>query len=151
VEQDLAAEAGDFIVRRADTLYAYQLAVVVDDAEQGVTDVVRGADLLASTPRQIFLQRLLGHPTPRYLHLPVAATAAGEKLSKQTRARPVDPACPGPALAGALAFLGQEPPADLGARPLQEIWGWAHAHWNPGRIPCAAALPAPPGATRESE
>ncbi|MGA8033901.1 MAG: tRNA glutamyl-Q(34) synthetase GluQRS, partial [Casimicrobiaceae bacterium] len=103
--QDLAAEVGDFVLRRSDGLYAYQLAVVVDDAAQGITDVVRGADLLASTARQVFLQRSLGYPTPRYLHVPVAADGRGDKLSKQTRA----PALSGDPLPGLLAawrFLG---------------------------------------------
>ncbi|MCB2560756.1 tRNA glutamyl-Q(34) synthetase GluQRS, partial [Listeria monocytogenes] len=84
VTQHLAHDSGDFLLKRADGFWAYQLAVVVDDAEQGVTDVVRGADLLDATPRQIFLQRLLGVPTPRYLHVPVVRNENGEKLSKQT-------------------------------------------------------------------
>ena len=84
--QRLDSESGDFVLKRADGFWAYQLAVVVDDAEQGITDVVRGADLLDSTPRQIYLQRLLGVPTPRYLHVPVLRNANGEKLSKQTGA-----------------------------------------------------------------
>jgi glutamyl-Q tRNA(Asp) synthetase len=91
VSQQLASESGDFVLKRADGYWAYQLAVVVDDADQGVTDIVRGADLLDSTPRQIYLQRLLGLPTPRYLHLPVLRNAAGEKLSKQTGAPAVQP------------------------------------------------------------
>jgi glutamyl-Q tRNA(Asp) synthetase len=104
--QDVEREVGDFVLRRADGLWAYQLAVVVDDAEQQVTDVVRGADLLGSTGRQILLQRALGVPTPRYLHVPVVADANGEKLSKQTGAPPIDVEHPEEAIAGALSHLG---------------------------------------------
>src|SRR5207237_1080356 len=114
---------GDFVLYRADGLFAYQLAVVVDDAEQRVSDVVRGADLLDSTPRQIFLQQLLGLPTPRYLHVPVALDAGGDKLSKQTAATPVE-ASP-VALEQALSFLGQPPAASLDE---------AVRNWNPGLI-----------------
>jgi glutamyl-Q tRNA(Asp) synthetase len=106
----LRDEAGDFVIRRVEGWYAYQLAVVVDDAEQGITEVVRGADLLESTPRQIRLQRLLGLPTPDYLHLPLALDDAGRKLSKQDNARPVDRDAPLPALRAALVFLGQRVP-----------------------------------------
>jgi len=104
--QSLGQSAGDFVVRRVEGWYAYQLAVVVDDAEQAITEVVRGADLLDSTPRQIHLQHLLGLPTPDYLHLPVVLGDDGRKLSKQDRARPVDSTHPMPALRAALAFLG---------------------------------------------
>src|SRR5206468_2370103 len=122
MEQNLAREVGDFIVRRADGLFAYQLAVVVDDFEQNITDVVRGADLLASTARQILLQRLLGHPTPRYMHLPVAVNQAGEKLSKQTRAVPLTVTEAPSRLWQALRFLGQEPPTELAAAKIGGIW-----------------------------
>jgi glutamyl-Q tRNA(Asp) synthetase len=141
--QDLAAEAGDFVLLRADGLHAYQLAVVVDDAEQGITDVVRGADLLDSTPRQIYLQRLLNLRTPHYLHLPAAVNAAGEKLSKQTRAAPVDERDPVPALAQVMDYLGQAPPAQLRRAPLAEFWRWALAHWDPARVARRRSLPAP--------
>lgn len=121
-EQNLPAEVGDFVLLRADCFFAYQLAVVVDDAEQGITDIVRGEDLLASTPRQIYLQRLLGYPEPRYLHVPVVRNAAGEKLSKQTGATPVDASKPGPAIEAALRFLRLDPPDDLSPA---ELLKWA--------------------------
>jgi len=129
IVQSVEREVGDFVLFRADGLYAYQLAVVVDDAEQGVTDVVRGADLLDSTPRQILLQRLLGLPTPRYLHVPVAVNAAGEKLSKQTGAREARLED----IPRVLAFLGQDPVSDLRA---------AIRSWDPARIPRVRALSA---------
>jgi glutamyl-Q tRNA(Asp) synthetase len=109
VTQRLSGESGDFVLKRADGFWAYQLAVVVDDAEQGVTDIVRGADLLDSTPRQVFLQRVLGVPTPRYLHVPVVRNENGEKLSKQTGAlavAPGDEAAAVAALLQAARFLG---------------------------------------------
>jgi glutamyl-Q tRNA(Asp) synthetase len=133
IAQSVESEVGDFVLRRADGLHAYQLAVVVDDAAQGVTDVVRGADLLDSTARQIFLQRALGAPTPRYLHVPVATNEAGEKLSKQTAAAAVGPAD----VPAALRFLGM--PAAPALSPL-ELLGWATAHWDPARVPRARAL-----------
>jgi glutamyl-Q tRNA(Asp) synthetase len=143
IRQNLAVEVGDFVVRRADGLFAYQLAVVVDDFEQGVSDVVRGADLLASTPRQILLQRLLGYPTPDYAHLPVAVNASGEKLSKQTLATPLELEDASRHLWGALRFLGQEPPGELAAEAVPNVWGWAFAHWRPENIERKRSLPAP--------
>jgi glutamyl-Q tRNA(Asp) synthetase len=145
IASELASAAGDFIVLRADGLFAYQLAVVVDDAEAGITHVVRGADLLASTPRQIFLQQCLGVATPSYAHLPVAVNAGGEKLSKQTRAAPVDISRPGSALFAALEFLGQRPPLELCAAAVPEIWAWALENWQLDRV---ARGPALPGAGR---
>ena len=138
IEQDIEREIGDFVLLRADGLYAYQLAVVIDDADEGITDVVRGADLLDSTPRQIFLQQTLDLPTPRYLHVPVAVNAQGEKLSKQTLAQAVDCAHPLPALMAALHFLGQQPPT-LDSIPA--FWQWATANWQRGRVPKARTQP----------
>ena len=135
IAHDLEKETGDFVLLRADDVYAYQLAVVVDDVEQGVTDVVRGADLLDSTPRQIYLQRLLGHSTPRYLHVPAVVNAAGEKLSKQTGAAPVDASRRGRELERALAFLGQPAAADLAA---------AVRNWDASLIPARRAAAAAP-------
>ena len=132
---DLESTTGDFVLRRADGIIAYQLAVVVDDAASGITDIVRGADLLGSTFRQLFLQRLLGFPTPTYLHVPTATNADGEKLSKQTLAAPVAGDNPGPALWLALRFLGQQPPPDLRPAPPRDLLAWAVEHWRPASIP----------------
>ncbi len=141
--QDLAREVGDFVVKRADGLFAYQLAVVVDDAAQGVTDVVRGSDLIASTARQIELQRRLGVATPAYLHLPIALDAAGLKLSKQTLAAPL-PDVPLPALVAAWRFLEQPLPAGSAApASVAEFWSGALATWAPARLPPVPMLPAP--------
>ncbi|MGH8723524.1 MAG: tRNA glutamyl-Q(34) synthetase GluQRS [Burkholderiales bacterium] len=133
--QLLERDVGDFVLHRSDGQFAYQLAVVVDDAAQGVTEVVRGADLLDSTARQICLQRLLGLATPRYLHVPAAVSAAGEKLSKQTAAPPIDPARREDALRKALAFLGQSETGDLAE---------AVRNWDPGLIPARRAAAAAP-------
>ncbi len=138
----LARDVGDFVVERADGLFAYQLAVVVDDAAQQVTHIVRGADLLSSTPRQIHLQRLLGFPHVSYLHVPVALDAAGEKLSKQTEATAL-PRDPLPALVAAWRFLDQPPPA-APARTLDDFWSHALRAWTPRRLPPLAMLPSPP-------
>ena len=137
----LERESGDFVLYRSDGVYAYQLAVVVDDAEQGITDVVRGADLLASTPRQIYIQQLLRLPQPRYAHLPVAVNARGEKLSKQTLALPVDAAQPLPALMAALSFLGQPPPLGLERATVRELWAWAMGNWRLDRVPRVMSAP----------
>jgi len=131
----LESEFGDFVVRRADGLYAYQLAVVVDDAEQGITEVVRGADLLTSTPRQIHLQRLLGFPTPGYLHLPAALNAQGEKLSKQTQAEPLVRTDPVPVLWQALAYLGQSPLPEWKSATRTDFWAAVVARWSEEAIP----------------
>ncbi len=141
IEHDLERDLGDFLVYRMDDIYAYQLAVVVDDTEQGITDVVRGADLLGSTPWQIYLQQLLGLPQPRYAHLPVAVDEKGEKLSKQTFAMPLDAGNPQPALAAALAFLGQRPPRELARASVRELWDWALRNWRLEQVPRVVAAP----------
>ncbi len=128
--QQLESESGDFVIWRRDGLVAYHLAVVVDDFEQGVTEIVRGIDLMDSTCRQIWLQRLLGYPTPDYLHIPVAAHADGQKLSKLTGAQAVPLGRPERFLVQVLRALGQHPPAGLGNASLQEIWSWAIEHWH---------------------
>jgi glutamyl-Q tRNA(Asp) synthetase len=127
----LDTECGDFPLRRSDGVYTYQLAVVVDDAEQGVTHVVRGADLLVSTPRQIALYKALGYPLPVYMHLPVLLDEAGQKLSKQTLATPLSDTRPLPALRQAASFLGLEVPA---VDSVHEFWAQAIPAWHPTRI-----------------
>jgi len=134
ITQHLESEIGDFVVKRADGLFAYQLAVVVDDAAQGITHIVRGADLLASTARQIYLQRLLGLTTPAYMHLPIAVNKQGEKLSKQTLAAPVDTYKVSATLCRVLEFLRQQPPSNLATGKPQEILDWAIAHWDKDRL-----------------
>lgn len=141
--QRLASDVGDFVLLRADGCFAYQLVVAVDDDYQGISEVVRGADLLASTPRQICLQRCLGYATPRYAHLPVAVNAAGEKLSKQTRAPALQVDQAAEDLVQALRFLGQTAPDDLGRAGVAEVWRWAHEHWSFAAIPRQSMLSAP--------
>lgn len=143
--QHLESAIGNFVVKRADGLYAYQLAVVVDDALQNVTHVVRGADLLHSTARQIHLQHLLGIPTPQYMHLPVAVNAAGEKLSKQTLAPAIPTDNVIATLIAALEFLRQQPPAELRQGSVEEILGWAVTHWQPEHLRGCQQSPTSPG------
>ncbi len=148
--QSVLAEVGDFVVRRADHLFAYQLAVVVDDAYQNITHVVRGADLLWNTPRQIVLQRLLGLPTPRYAHLPLITNAAGQKLSKQTHAPALPDHGRGEMLAQALGALGHAPPAELADADPAAILKWASAHWQIKNVPTHSAVANPACAPENS-
>ena len=143
ITQHLENEIGDFVVKRADGVFAYQLAVVVDDAFQGITHVVRGADLLTSTPRQLWLQGLFNLPTPHYMHLPVAVNGLGEKLSKQTSAAPVDSKNPVAMLWQILDFLRQHPPQFLQNERLDTIWRWAIENWDATKLKGVRTLPAP--------
>jgi glutamyl-Q tRNA(Asp) synthetase len=151
--QALATAVGDFVLRRADGPWAYQLAVVVDDAAQGITDVVRGADLLDSTPRQIFLQRQLGLPTPAYAHLPLVVDAQGRKLGKSLDALPVDAAAPLPALSAAWRFLGQAGQPFSGTGAVTGALQRALMQFDPLRVPRvlqAGVAAAVSGAERET-
>jgi glutamyl-Q tRNA(Asp) synthetase len=134
MRQNPGREVGDFVIRRADGYHAYQLAVVLDDAWQGINRVIRGADLLSSTPRQCYLQSLLELPRPRYAHLPLAVDETGRKLSKQYRDAPVDPRHPLDTLLQACEFLGQPMPPE---RPLDldDFWRWAIAQWRLDAVP----------------
>jgi len=142
--QNLREAAGDFVVRRVEGWYAYQLAVVVDDAHQRIDEVVRGIDLLDSTPRQIHLQRLLGLPTPQYLHLPLVLDKDGRKLSKQDRARPVDRRDPVPALRFALAFLGLDDALRNVPSNCSALLGAASRCFDVARLPATATNYAGP-------
>jgi len=141
IQQNLALDVGDFVLKRADGLFAYQLAVVADDAAQGITHIVRGADLLDSTPRQIYLQQVLHYHTPEYAHVPVASNMAGEKLSKQTLAKPLETETANHAIYAALCFLGQNPPLEIKNATLSEMWHWAIIHWNAANVPKQRAIP----------
>jgi glutamyl-Q tRNA(Asp) synthetase len=142
--QQVQRDVGDFVIRRADGLFSYQLAVVADDAAQQITHVVRGADLLLSTPRQIHLQSLLRLPQPCYAHIPVVLDAAGRKLSKSDAAHPVDSRRPLDSLRAALAFLGQPPPETGDVR---EFWDAAVSAWILDKVPrpMQAGYTSPPG------
>jgi glutamyl-Q tRNA(Asp) synthetase len=139
--QHLDREVGDFVIRRRDGLYAYQLAVVIDDAEQGVNAIVRGADLLDSTPRQLYLQELLGVPAPSYLHVPLITQPDGHKLGKSYRAPPLPPEHARPLLLRALRALGQGAPARLLELAPSAILKWAAQHWHAEHIPRVLSLP----------
>lgn len=134
VNQELAETVGDFILLRADGIFAYQLAVVVDDEAQGITDVVRGADLLHSTPRQMYLQQMLGYRTPQYRHIPVVIGSDGQKLSKQNGAAALDRRQSSELLIKALRFLSYTPPADLKGAPEKDILEWAQSVSNGGIV-----------------
>jgi glutamyl-Q tRNA(Asp) synthetase len=138
--QSLAGDCGDFVVRRRDGLYAYQLAVVVDDALQGVTEVVRGADLLDSTPRQIFLQQCLDFSQPAYAHVPLILDPDGRKLGKSEGAAELNPDRPAKSLYAALEHLGQQPPADLAHARIGDIWQWATENWDIRKVPDAPGV-----------
>ncbi|MGE8361123.1 tRNA glutamyl-Q(34) synthetase GluQRS [Pseudomonas sp.] len=139
-QQHLRREVGDFIIQRRDGFYAYQLAVVLDDAWQGISDVVRGADLLDSTPRQLYLQELLGLPQPRYLHVPLIIQPDGNKLGKSYRSPPLPTDQAAPLLVRALRALGQPVPPELKDAPPRELLTWATTHWDATRIPRSATL-----------
>ncbi len=139
----LLSESGDFIVRRRDQYYAYHLAVVVDDAEQGITHIVRGSDLLDCTPPQIHLQQILNLPTPRYYHLPVATNEYGQKLSKQNLARPVAPENASTILYQAMRFLGLGPDPELSKTRPGECLAWAIEHWDISEVPRTMSFTAP--------
>jgi glutamyl-Q tRNA(Asp) synthetase len=138
---DLATATGDYVIMRRDGLPAYHLAVVVDDAEQGITSVVRGIDLLESTAAHIHLQRALGLATPRYWHLPVVVNTAGQKLSKQTGAAAV--AHEAAVATTVLDLLGAEPPAGLRGAPPSELWEWAGENWSLENLRARRSLAAP--------
>jgi glutamyl-Q tRNA(Asp) synthetase len=133
--QNIKQQCGDFIIKRRDGLFAYQLAVVVDDAMQNISEIVRGADLLDSTPRQIYLQQLLHYSTPDYCHLPLAVDATGNKISKSEGGSKINPNDRGKLLISVLEFLGQKPPADLLESNINDIWTWAVKHWQIKRVP----------------
>ena len=141
--QDVAAAVGDVVLKRRDGLTAYQLAVVVDDAAQGITHVVRGADLLDSTPRQIYLQRALNIPTPAYAHVPVLTEPDGRKLAKSRRSVQLDAGAVPAQLVAVFGLLGLDPPSGLARTTLNEAWAWAIARWDVTRVPRRLALPAP--------
>jgi glutamyl-Q tRNA(Asp) synthetase len=139
--QNVAEAVGDFILKRRDQIYAYVLAVTVDDAAQGVTHIVRGADLLDNTPRQIYLQRLLGLAEPSYAHVPVLTETDGGKLAKSRRSVRLSAAAPLPQLCSVFSLLGLAPPRSLASGTISAAWHWAIAQWNLNKIPKRLDLP----------
>lgn len=148
--RDLGADTGDFIVRRRDGAFAYHLATVVDDADAEISEVLRGSDLLASTPRQVHLQRLLRLPTPTYCHTPVLTDADGHKLSKQTLAAPVESGNTTAILMTLLTLLRQSPPAELHQAPVRDILSWAIANWDVKRLQHAGNIPVASRPTQDA-
>ena len=142
------ASMGDVVVERRDGIASYQLAVVVDDAYQSVTRVVRGADLLGSTPWQIELQEALGLPRPIYGHLPLVTEPDGSKLSKSRRALPLDLSTASQALTSTLTLLSQSPPSELAHASIKDVWQWALAHWNPQALAGNTEVPLSVGGDR---
>lgn len=140
----LQSESGDFVILRRDRLIAYHLAVVIDDHLQGITDIVRGIDLLDSTFRQVYLQQLLGYHRPQYAHIPVAVHADGSKLSKLTGAAGLSCEAVNRTLVAALSLLAQAPPADLEKATLNDIWAWAHEYWRIDKLRGLRAISADP-------
>jgi glutamyl-Q tRNA(Asp) synthetase len=141
---NMPQEIGDFVIYRKDQLVAYQLATALDDALQGITHVVRGCDLLDSTPRQIYLQQALGLNAPSYAHIPVLAHSNGQKLSKQNLAKPLDPTLAQQNLFMALNWLNQQPPDELARQPIDEILAWGIQHWQREQIPRTQAITIAP-------
>ena len=140
IETPLQSQIGDFVVRRADGLFAYHLAVVVDDAEQQISEIVRGTDLLSSTPPQRYLQSCLGYPHPSYCHLPIVVNQQGQKLSKQTFAPAIDIHNPGPTLIKALNYLGLHPDTSLIGSPPNTLLSWATTQWDLQKVPQQATI-----------
>lgn len=142
--QCLESETGDFVIKRRDGLIAYHLAVVADDFDQGITEIVRGIDLMDSTPRQIYLQQQLGFTTPQYLHIPVAINEQDQKLSKLTGAQPLSADSADKTLVSALSALRQQPPATLAGKNVETIWQWAIDHWDTAPLRGVESIPARP-------
>jgi glutamyl-Q tRNA(Asp) synthetase len=139
--QNVAESVGDFILKRRDQIYAYVLAVTVDDAAQGITRIVRGADLLDNTPRQIYLQRLMGLREPSYAHVPVLTEADGAKLAKSRRSVRLSAEAPLPQLHSIFSLLGLAPPPSLAAATISDAWRWAVSQWNLNKVPKRLDLP----------